>query len=71
MTDTNHILNYKRGEKLKMTVDGYNQTYDTGETSEAVIDLVVSIFSGLVAFGSLIALVLIYKWLKKGGMRLG
>jgi len=52
-----------------MTVVGYNQTYDTGETSEAVIDLVVSVFSGLVGFGSLIALVLIYRWLRKGGLK--
>lgn len=42
--------------------------YDAGEAGEAIIDLVISIFVALVTFGSLIALVLIFRWVKKQGV---
>jgi len=45
--------------------DGYTAVYDAGETSEASIDLIVTIMAGLVSFATLIALVLLYKWLRK------
>ena len=45
--------------------DGYNATYGTGETSEAAIDIVVGVGAALFSFATLIALVLIFRWLKK------
>ena len=48
-----------------MTADGYDAVYDAGETSESVVDLIVTILAGLVSFGTLIALVFLYKWFKK------
>ena len=53
-----------------MTVDGYNQTYEAEETSEVAIDLIVGIFGALFSFVSIIALVLIWVWLKKNGVRI-
>jgi hypothetical protein len=48
-----------------MTADGYTQTYDAGEASEAIIDNVVGIAAALFSFVSIIALVLLWSWLKK------
>ena len=47
-----------------MTADGYTQVYDAGETSEVSIDLIVAVVAALVGFASLIAIVLLYGWLK-------
>jgi len=52
-------------------VDGYNQTYEAAETSEVAIDLIVGIFGALFSFVSIVALILLWKWLKKSGVRLG
>ena len=48
-----------------MTVDGYNNTYDSSETSEVAIDLLIAIGAALVSFASLIGLILLYGWVKK------
>ena len=48
-----------------MAVDGYNQTYDAGETSEVSIDLIVGVLASLVGFATLIGLIMLYGWLKK------
>jgi len=48
-----------------MTLDGYNQTYDSGETSEVSIDLIVGILAALVGFASLIGLIFLFGWMKK------
>lgn len=45
--------------------DGYNVTYDAGEISEISIDLIVGVGATLFSFVSLVALVLLYGWLKK------
>jgi len=54
---------HQGGEK-NMTADGYTQVYDAGETSEVSIDLIVAVVAALVGFASLIAIVLLYGWLK-------
>jgi len=48
-----------------MTLDGYNETYDAGETSEVTVDLIISVAAGLVSFASLIGLIILYGWVKK------
>jgi len=48
-----------------MTLDGYNATYDSAETSEVSIDLIVAIVAALVGFASLFALVMLFGFLKK------
>jgi len=48
-----------------MTVDGYNASYDSAETSEVAIDLIVAIGAALVSFASLIGLILLYGWVKR------
>jgi len=44
--------------------------YSIGEASESIIDLVIAIFVALVGFGTLISLVLIYKWFRKKGIKI-
>jgi len=41
---------------------GYNATYSASDTSLVVIDLIVTIVVVLVSLGSLIGLVLLYRW---------
>ena len=48
-----------------MTLDGYNQTYDAGETSEVTIDLIVKVLAALVSLGALIGLIILFGWMKK------
>jgi len=48
-----------------MTLDGYNASYDSSETSEVTIDLVVGVLAALVGFATLIGLVMLFGWLKK------
>jgi len=48
-----------------MALDGYNQTYDSAETSEVSVDLIVAVLSALVGFASLIGLILLFGWMKK------
>ncbi len=45
--------------------DGYIQEFDSSETSEVTVDLLVGILASLVGFVSLIGLVLIYGWFRK------
>ena len=45
--------------------DGYNVSYDAGEISEVTIDLLVGIGASIFSFVSLVALVLLYGWLRK------
>jgi len=47
----------------------YSGTYSSTDTSNVVIDLIGTVLAGLVAFGSLIALVALYRWVKKKGMK--
>ncbi len=51
-----------KGDKM---TDGYNVTYSAGEISEVTIDTLVGIGATLFSFVSLIALVMLYGWLKK------
>ncbi len=48
-----------------MTLDGYNQSYDAGEVAEVTVDTIIGIGAALFSFVTLIALVLLYGWLKK------
>lgn len=48
-----------------MAVDGYNQTYDAGETSEVSVDLIVGVIASLVGFATLIGLIFLFGWMKK------
>ncbi len=48
-----------------MAVDGYTQTYDAGEVAEVTVDTIIGIGAALFSFVTLIALVLLYTWLKK------
>jgi hypothetical protein len=48
-----------------MVLNNYTQVYDSSETSEAVIDLIVKIGVGLVGFGTLIGLIFLFKWFRK------
>jgi hypothetical protein len=48
-----------------MTLDNYTATYDAGEASEVAIDLLVGSAAALFSFVSIVALVLLYKWLRK------
>ena len=50
-----------------MTLYVYNKTYEASETSEVTIDLVVSIAAVFVSFASLIALIMLYNWIKRKG----
>ena len=43
----------------------YNATYDSSDASSVIIDFGVKIGVALVAFASIIGLVLLYKWFKK------
>ena len=51
-----------------MTADGYSATYDSGETSEAIVDILVGSLAAIFSFATLIGLILLYKWAKKSGM---
>lgn len=42
----------------------YNETYTASDASTAIIDLGVTAIAAMVAFGSIIGLVLVYRWLK-------
>ena len=42
----------------------YAAVYDSGEISEVTVDLIITIVAALVGFGTLIAIVLLYVWLK-------
>jgi hypothetical protein len=42
----------------------YTETYSTTDVAPATIDLLVSIFAGLVGFASLVAIVLLFNWIK-------
>jgi len=53
------------GEVFFMTVDGYTAVYDSAETSEVSIDLIVGILAALVGFATLIGLILLFGWMKK------
>jgi len=48
-----------------MTLDGYDATYDSGETSEVAIDLIVKIGAAVVSLGTLVGLILLYRWFRK------
>jgi len=48
-----------------MAVDGYTQVYDSAETSEVSIDLIVGVLASLVGFATLIGLILLFGWMKK------
>jgi hypothetical protein len=50
-------------------VDGYIQVYDSGEMSEVTIDIIVKIIVAFVGFGTLIALVFLYQWWRKSGVK--
>lgn len=49
----------------------YNATYEADDTSLVVIDLIVTVIVGFVSFGTLISLIMLYRWFKKQGVRLG
>jgi len=42
----------------------YTETYGSEDIAPVTIDLLVSIFAGLVGFASLVAIVLLFRWLK-------
>lgn len=48
-----------------MTLDGYNQSYDAGETSEVSIDLIVGVLAAIVSLASLVGLIILFGWMKK------
>ncbi len=48
-----------------MVVDGYTQTYDSGEISEVTIDTIVGIGASIFSFVSLVALVILFVWLRR------
>ena len=50
---------------------GYGAVYSSSEISEPVVDLIISIVAALVGFGSLIALILLYGYVKNKGVRFG
>jgi hypothetical protein len=45
--------------------DGYTAVYGSDEVDEPIIDIIVAVGAFLVGFGSLIALILLWKWIKK------
>lgn len=45
--------------------DGYTQTYGSGEIAEVTIDMLVGIGAAIFSFVSLVALLLLYNWMKK------
>ena len=46
----------------------YSATYAAADTGKAVIDLVVTVFAAIASLGTLIGLVLLFKWMKGKGM---
>jgi len=50
---------------------GYTASYGSSEISEPIIDLIITIMAAFVGFGSLLAIVLLYVWLKKKNIRIG
>jgi hypothetical protein len=42
----------------------YNATYAAGDVSAAVIDNIVGILAAVFSFVSIVALVMLYRWLK-------
>jgi len=54
-----------------MTLDGYANEYDAGETSEVVVDFIMVLGVAAISFATLIALVMLYRWFKKKGPKLG
>ena len=45
----------------------YNETYTSSDASLVIIDFGVKVGVALVAFASIIGLVLLYKWFRKNG----
>jgi len=50
---------------------GYTASYESSEISEPIIDLIITVMAAFVGFGSLVAIVLLYIWLKKKNVRVG
>jgi len=50
---------------------GYTEIYSSGEISEPVVDLIITVVASLVGFGTLIALILLIGWLKNKGVKMG
>jgi len=46
---------------------GYTQVYGSNEVAEPIIDIIMSVASFFVGVASLIAILLIYTWVKKHG----
>lgn len=44
--------------------DGYTEVYGSDEISEVVVDNIVAIVAALVSFASLIAVILLWRWVK-------
>jgi len=40
----------------------YANTYDASDTSLVIVDLIVTVFVAVVSFGTLIGLVILYRW---------
>ena len=40
----------------------YQATYEASDTSLVIVDLIVTVFVAIVSFGTLIGLVLLYRW---------
>jgi len=47
----------------------YNNTYETADTSAVVVDNIVGIGAAIFSFASLVALVMLYRWLR--GKKIG
>jgi hypothetical protein len=45
----------------------YTQVYNASDTSAAAIDLIVGILAAIASLGTLVGLVLLYKWMTKNG----
>ena len=54
-----------------MTLDNYTATYDAGETSEVIIDILIAVLVAIFGFATLIGLLLLFGWMKKSGIGRG
>jgi len=50
---------------MTAALNNYTATYGSNETSEVAIDLLVGILASVFSFVSLIALILIFGWMRK------
>ena len=48
-----------------MTLNNFSATYDAGETSEVIVDILVGSLAAIFSFATLIGLLLLYKWMRK------